>query len=126
MEKFFKMVRRFNKAYGLFINSKPTLIEEADYNLKYEIMREEVEEYINACRENNLKEVADSLVDQMYVLIGLIIAHGISEKRFKKMFREVHRSNMSKLDESGKPIYREDGKVLKGPNYSPPDISKFL
>jgi predicted HAD superfamily Cof-like phosphohydrolase len=88
-------------------------------------MKEENEEYLEAAENNDLGEVADALGDRLYILCGTIIEHGMQDK-IEDVFNEIHRSNMSKLGEDGKPIYREDGKVLKGVNYFKPHIKKIL
>ncbi|MGB5392701.1 MAG: nucleoside triphosphate pyrophosphohydrolase family protein, partial [Lutimonas sp.] len=93
--------------------------------LRYELMKEENEEYLEAALNNDLVEVADALGDMLYILCGTIIEHGMQDK-IEEVFDEIQRSNMSKLGENGKPIYREDGKVLKGPNYFKPDIAAIL
>ena len=88
-------------------------------------MKEENEEYLEAALNNDMVEVADALGDMLYILCGTIISHGMQDK-IVEVFDEIQRSNMSKLGENGEPIYREDGKVLKGPNYFKPDISRIL
>ena len=88
-------------------------------------MKEENEEYLEATLNNDIVEVADALGDMLYVLCGTMIEHGM-QNLMEEVFEEIHRSNMSKLDENGNPIYREDGKVIKGPNFSKPDIEKIL
>lgn len=88
-------------------------------------MKEENEEYLQAAKEGDLVEVADALGDMLYILCGTILEHGMQDK-ISEVFEEIQRSNMSKLGEDGKPVYREDGKVLKGPNYSKPDLQKIL
>jgi predicted HAD superfamily Cof-like phosphohydrolase len=93
--------------------------------LRYELMREENEEYLEAANNDDLVEVADALGDLLYILCGTIIEHGLQYK-IEEVFNEIQRSNMSKLGENGEPIYRDDGKVLKGPNYFKPDINKIL
>ena len=93
--------------------------------LRYKLMREENEEYLEAANDNNLVEVADALGDMLYILCGTIIEHGFQHK-IEEVFEEIQRSNMSKLGEDGEPIYREDGKVLKGPNYFKPHIKEIL
>jgi predicted HAD superfamily Cof-like phosphohydrolase len=94
-------------------------------NLRYKLMREENEEYIDAANANDLVEVADALGDMLYILCGTIIEHGLQYK-IEAVFEEIQRSNMSKLAKDGTPIYREDGKVLKGPNYVRPNIKEIL
>ena len=88
-------------------------------------MEEENLEYLKATKENNLVEIADALGDMLYILCGTIISHGLQDK-IEEIFQEIQNSNMSKLGKNGKPIYREDGKVLKGPNYFKPDIRRIL
>lgn len=93
--------------------------------LRYTLMKEENEEYLEAANNNDLVEIADALGDMLYILCGTIIEHGMQHK-IEEVFDEIQRSNMSKLGENGQPIYREDGKVLKGPNYFQPDIQSIL
>ena len=88
-------------------------------------MAEENQEYLQAAKNNELVEVADALGDMLYILCGTIIEHGMQDK-IEEIFDEIQKSNLSKLGEDGKPIYRNDGKVMKGPNYFKPDISKVL
>ncbi|EDM44878.1 hypothetical protein SCB49_02119 [unidentified eubacterium SCB49] len=119
-------VHKFHTAFGLGIKNTP----EADLGtkknlLRYELMREENEEYLEAANNNDLVEVADALGDMLYILCGTIIEHGMQDK-IEEVFNEIQRSNMSKLGADGKPIYREDGKVLKGPNYFKPNIAEIL
>lgn len=93
--------------------------------LRFNLMKEENEEYLEAAQNNDLVEVADALGDMLYILCGTIIEHGMQYK-IEEIFEEIQRSNMSKLGEGGEPIYREDGKVLKGPNYFKPNIQAIL
>jgi len=125
MNKQLQQLWDFQSAYGSTRNSKPTLLSEDDYSLRYRLGKEELIEYLDACKNNDLVEVTDALADQLYILLGTMIAHGMGDI-IEDVFDEVHRSNMSKLGEDGKPIYREDGKILKGPNFSPPNIEQFL
>lgn len=119
-------VSEFHKAFGLGIKETPTADLGIKKNLlRYELMREENEEYLEAANNNDLVEVADALGDMLYILCGTIIEHGMQYK-IEEVFNEIQRSNMSKLGENGKPIYREDGKVLKGPNYFKPKIQEIL
>ncbi|CAH8281644.1 phosphoribosyl-ATP pyrophosphohydrolase [Mariniflexile fucanivorans] len=97
----------------------------AKNKLRFNLMKEENEEYLEAANNNDLVEVADALGDMLYILCGTIIEHGMQYK-IEEVFNEIQRSNMSKLDENGQPIYREDGKVLKGPNYFKPNIQSIL
>ena len=100
-------------------------IPEEIKQLRFKLMEEENLEYLKATKENDLVEIADALGDMLYILCGTIISHGLQNK-IEEIFQEIQSSNMSKLGENGKPIYREDGKVLKGPNYFKPDIRKIL
>ncbi|OAD92134.1 hypothetical protein A7A78_09415 [Aequorivita soesokkakensis] len=119
-------VSEFHKAFGLGMKESPTANLGIKKNLlRYELMREENEEYLEAANNNDLVEVADALGDMLYILCGTIIEHGMQHK-IEEVFNEIQRSNMSKLGEDGKPIYREDGKVLKGPNYFKPNIKETL
>lgn len=95
------------------------------FKLRYELMKEENDEYVQACVIGDEVEIADALGDKLYILIGTIIAHGLEDK-IEDIFNEIHASNMSKLGEDGKPIYREDGKILKGPNFFCPNLTKIL
>ncbi|MCW9038671.1 nucleoside triphosphate pyrophosphohydrolase family protein [Altibacter sp.] len=119
-------VQEFHEAFGLGIKQQPTADLGIKKNLlRYELMREENEEYLEAANGNDLVEVADALGDMLYILCGTIIEHGMQHK-IEAVFNEIQRSNMSKLGADGKPIYREDGKVLKGPGYFKPDIRAIL
>jgi predicted HAD superfamily Cof-like phosphohydrolase len=119
-------VTEFHTAFKLNMNSTPIAHIGEDRNLlRFNLMQEENEEYLEAANNNDLVEVADALGDMLYILCGTIIEHGMQDK-IETVFNEIQRSNMSKLGEDGKPIYREDGKVLKGPNYFKPNISEIL
>ena len=119
-------VHEFHSAFGLGIKNTATADLGMKKNLlRYELMREENEEYLEAANSNDLVEVADALGDMLYILCGTIIEHGMQDK-IVDVFNEIQRSNMSKLGADGKPIYREDGKVLKGPNYFKPNIREIL
>lgn len=119
-------VSEFHKAFGLGMKETPTANLGIEKNLlRYELMREENEEYLEAANNDDLVEVADALGDMLYILCGTIIEHGMQHK-IEEVFNEIQRSNMSKLGADGKPIYREDGKVLKGPNYFKPNIQFIL
>ncbi len=126
MKKRIAAVKEFHSAFGLGINEKPVAnLGKAKNLLRFNLMKEENEEYLEAANNNDLAEVADALGDMLYILCGTIIEHGMQYK-IEEVFDEIQSSNMSKLGADGKPIYREDGKVLKGPNYFKPDISKIL
>ena len=119
-------VHQFHTAFNLNIQDTPTVaISEDRKKLRFELMKEENEEYLEAAENNDLVEVADALGDMLYILCGTIIEHGMQDK-IEEVFNEIQRSNMSKLGEDGSPIYREDGKVLKGPNYFKPNIGAVL
>jgi predicted HAD superfamily Cof-like phosphohydrolase len=119
-------VRQFHDVFGIVSNDHPTAeVCEKDYQLRYDLMKEENEEYLEACKRGDLTEIADALGDKMYILFGTILKHGLQHK-IVEVFDEIHRSNMSKLDENGKPIYREDGKILKSQQYFRPDIKAVL
>ncbi len=126
MKRRIEAVTEFHAAFGLGIKNTPTAnLGEAKNKLRFNLMKEENEEYLEAAQENDLVEVADALGDMLYILCGTIIEHGMQEK-IVEVFEEIQRSNMSKLGADGKPIYREDGKVLKGPNYFKPNIDAIL
>lgn len=126
MKNKIKAVQEFHTAFKLGMKYSPTADLGIKKNrLRYELMREENEEYLEAANNNDLVEVADALGDMLYILCGTIIEHGMQHK-IEDVFNEIQRSNMSKLDEDGKAIYREDGKVLKGPNYFKPNIKEIL
>ena len=119
-------VHQFHTAFNLNIQDTPTVaISEDRKKLRFELMKEENEEYLEAAENNDLVEVADALGDMLYILCGTIIEHGMQDK-IEEVFNEIQRSNMSKLGQDGSPIYREDGKVLKGPNYFKPNIGAIL
>ncbi|MCB7481380.1 nucleoside triphosphate pyrophosphohydrolase family protein [Christiangramia sediminis] len=126
MKKRIAAVKEFHSAFGLGIEEKPVAdLGEKKNLLRFNLMKEENEEYLEAANNNDLTEVADALGDMLYILCGTIIEHGMQHK-IEEVFEEIQSSNMSKLGPDGQPIYREDGKVLKGPNYFKPDIAKVL
>jgi len=119
-------VETFHNAFGIENHYQPTAaLSAAEVQLRYDLMKEENDEYLEAAQRGDLIEVADALGDQLYILCGTILRHGLQHK-IVEVFEEIQRSNMSKLDENGKPIYREDGKVLKSALYFRPDIDKIL
>ena len=119
-------VKEFHKVFNLdFLEMPMANIGLEKNKLRFNLMKEENEEYLNAANNNDLIEVADALGDMLYILCGTIIEHGFQYK-IDEIFDEIQNSNMSKLGNDGKPIYREDGKVLKGPNYFKPNIEKIL
>ena len=125
MKKQLQQLWDFQSAYNSTRNTKPTLLDPSESMLRYELGKEELIEYLEACNNDDLVEITDALADQLYILLGTMVAHGMQDI-IEDVFDEVHRSNMSKLGVDGKPIYREDGKILKGPNFTPPNIGQFL
>ena len=126
MKKRIDAVTQFHSAFGLGVSEQPIAsLGAAKNKLRFELMKEENEEYLEAAQNGDLVEVADALGDMLYILCGTIIEHGMQHK-IEEVFDEIQRSNMSKLGADGKPIYREDGKVLKGPNYFKPNIKQIL
>tara|TARA_Y100000590_G_scaffold3140_1_gene4157 strand:- start:96 stop:467 length:372 start_codon:yes stop_codon:yes gene_type:complete len=119
----FEKVGLFMRTFGQEVRNKPGLSSEKINSLRISLIKEELEELKEAIKNNDLKEAADALTDILYVTYGAGHAFGVN---LDKCFDEVQRSNMSKLDESGKPIYNEAGKVMKGPKYFKPNITKFL
>ena len=125
MKEQLKHVETFHNAFLQENGKEPRTLIEDEYMLRYRLMDEENREYLDACREDNIVEIADALGDQLYILCGTILKHGLQHK-IEEVFNEIQRSNMSKLGEDGKPIFRGDGKILKGPGYTPPDIRSIL
>lgn len=120
-----KRVEEFHNAFGQVNGTESQLLEEKAFELRHRLMAEENEEYKEACMNGDIVQIADALGDQLYILCGTILKHGLQDK-IEEVFNEIQNSNMSKLDAEGKPIFREDGKILKGPNYFPPNIFKIL
>ncbi len=118
-------VHLFHETFKIGNAEAPTLINEKDYTLRFNLMKEENEEYLEACQKGDLVEIADALGDQLYILFGSILKHGLQHK-IEEVFDEIQRSNMSKLDENGNPIFREDGKILKSNLYFKPNIKEVL
>ena len=119
----FSKVGIFMKTFGQDVKNKPSLSTDKINKLRIDLIKEELNELQDAMKNNDLLEVADALTDILYVTYGAGHAFGID---LDKCFNEVQNSNMSKLDENGKPIYNDAGKVMKGPNYFKPDLSKFV
>jgi predicted HAD superfamily Cof-like phosphohydrolase len=119
----FNKVKVFMETFGQEVKSKASFPDQKIQNLRYDLIKEELEELKDALNQKNLKDVADALTDILYVTYGAGHAFGID---LDKCFAEVQNSNMSKLDENGKPIYNENGKVMKGPNYFKPNLQKFI
>ena len=126
MKRKIEAVEEFHNAFGLGVLHNPKAdLGNAKNQLRFSLMDEENKEYLEAANQGDLVEVADALGDMLYILCGTILEHGMQYK-IEEVFEEIQKSNMSKLGEDGKPIYREDGKVLKGPNYFKPDIQAIL
>ncbi len=125
MKEKINSVAEFHDIFLIGNANAPTLISEKDFMLRHSLMLEENEEYLEACKKGDLTEIADALGDQLYILFGTILKHGLQYK-IEEIFDEIHSSNMSKLDVNRKPIFREDGKVLKSDLYFRPNISRIL
>ena len=119
----FNSVKKFMEVFGQEVKTKAEFPSEKIIKLRYNLIKEELDEFEEALKQKNLKEVADALTDILYVTYGAGHAFGID---LDKCFDEVQRSNMSKLGEDGKPIYNEHGKVMKGPKYFQPNLGKFI
>jgi len=126
MKKKIASVELFHRSFGLGVShSMKADLGAAKNKLRFNLMDEENKEYFEATQNNDLAEVADALGDMLYILCGTILEHGMQHK-IEEVFEEIQRSNMSKLGKDGKPIYRDDGKVLKGPEYFKPNIQAIL
>ena len=119
----FKDVKIFMEKFGQMVRTQPQFPDDKTMKLRLDLIKEELSELEEAMKTKNLKEVADALTDILYVTYGAGYAYGID---LDQCFKEVQRANMSKLGEDGKPIYNDQGKVMKGPNYTKPDLSKFI
>ena len=121
-----RAVGEFHEAFGIPNRFEPIgALTEKEYTLRFNLMKEENEEYLEAAKNGDLVEIADALGDMLYILCGTLNAHGL-QSIIEEVFTEIHRSNMSKLDENGKPIYREDGKVMKSNRYFKPNIAAII
>ena len=119
-------LKEFNKAFKIeYSETQEADLDESIVDLRYRLMQEENNEYLEAAKKKDLVEIADALGDKLYILCGTILAHGLQHK-IVEVFNEIQRSNMSKLSVDGKPVIREDGKILKGPNYFKPNIKDIL
>lgn len=126
MKNKIKAVQEFHESFGLGVSHSPVAkLSAQKLKLRFDLMDEENREYLEAAENDDLVEVADALGDMLYILCGTILEHGMQYK-IEEVFNEIQRSNMSKLGADGKPIYREDGKVMKGPNYFKPNIVSIL
>ncbi len=126
MQKQLNAVKKFHTAFKIGYCHTPTNDLGDNKNLlRFNLMKEENEEYLEAVQNKDLVEIADALGDMLYILCGTIIEHGLQDK-IEAVFDEIQRSNMSKLGDDGQPIYREDGKVMKGPSYFKPNFEEIL
>ena len=119
----FTDVKTFMETFGQMVRTKPQFPDEKTMQLRYELIKEELNELEQAMKTKNLKEIADALTDILYMTYGAGYAYGIN---LDKCFQEVQRANMSKLGDDGKPIYNDKGKVMKGPNYLAPNLKQFV
>ncbi|MBS1638017.1 MAG: nucleoside triphosphate pyrophosphohydrolase family protein [Bacteroidetes bacterium] len=118
-------VHEFHEVFKIGNADDMKTIDERDYMLRYNLLKEENEEYLEAAQRGDIVEVADALGDILYIAFGTLLKHGLHHK-IDEVFDEIHRSNMSKLDENGQPIFREDGKIMKSALYFKPDIKSIL
>ena len=119
-------VKEFNKAFNIeYSETQEANLDDSIVELRYRLMQEENNEYLEAARRKDLVEIADALGDKLYILCGTILVHGLQDK-IVDVFNEIQKSNMSKLSTDGTPVIREDGKILKGPNYFKPNIKDIL
>jgi len=125
MKKQLDAVARFHEAFNQKNAKWPQHISKEEYELRHRLMAEENDEYLDACDTNDIVSIADALGDQMYILCGTILKHGL-QYIIEDIFDEIQSSNMSKLGEDGNPVLREDGKILKGPKYFPPNVEQYL
>ena len=135
MQKQLNQLSEFQRAFNSTYNETPSLLEEEDYVLRFKLLQEENEEYLEACRNNDKVEILDALTDQLYIVLGSIVSHGM-QHIIEKAFDEVQASNMSKLDDEGLPIIngengvwdesRPKGKILKSKNFFEPNLKQFL
>ena len=119
----FEDVKKFMDTFGQIVRTKPQFPDDITMQLRFDLIKEELNELEHAMKTKNLKEIADALTDILYVTYGAGCAYGIN---LDKCFKEVQRANMSKLGSDGKPIYNEKGKVMKGPNYLEPNLKQFV
>ncbi len=119
----FEDVKKFMETFGQIVRKEPQFPDDKTMQLRFDLIQEELNELEEAMKTKNLKEIADALTDILYVTYGAGYAYGIN---LDKCFKEVQRANMSKLGKDGKPIYNENGKVMKGPNYTPPNLKQFV
>ena len=125
MKENIEKVAHFHEVFRIGNNIKPTSISQSEFELRFNLLKEENEEYLEACKNQDIVEIADALGDILYITFGTIMRHGLQNK-IQEVFDEIQRSNMSKLDDEGLPIFREDGKILKSKNYFKPNIKAIL
>ena len=125
MKKQLDSVQVFHETFKQENGTEPRLLENHEWMLRHKLMAEENDEYFDACDKGDLVEIADALGDQLYILCGTILKHGM-QNIIEKVFDEIHASNMSKVGENGEAVVREDGKILKGKNYFKPNLQQFL
>jgi predicted HAD superfamily Cof-like phosphohydrolase len=125
MKEQLKAVETFHNAFGQENGKYPRPLDEHGFNLRHSLMQEENDEYLEACFNNSLVEIADALGDQLYILCGTILRHGM-QHIIEDVFNEIQASNMSKLGDDGKPVLREDGKILKGSQYFRPNLEPIV
>ena len=125
MKKEFTKVKEWCEATDIVVANKPTTIPDNRSRLRFNLMAEENVEYLEACAAGDVTEIADALGDMLYILIGTALEHGMQDY-LERVFSEIHRSNMSKMGPDGRAIRREDGKILKGPNYFKPNITQII
>lgn len=125
MKNQLEKVSKFHTKFNITNNYYPTLIGKQGWNLRSQLAVEEIEEYEIACQKEDLVEIADALGDQLYILLGTILRHGMGDI-IEDVFNEIHTSNMSKLDKEGNAIIREDGKILKGELYKRPNLKPIV
>jgi predicted HAD superfamily Cof-like phosphohydrolase len=119
-------VKKFHEVFLIGNEESPkAIVGESTYSLRHRLMQEENEEYLDACKSGDMVEIADALGDMLYIWCGTVLKHGMQDV-IAEVFDEIQRSNMSKLDENNQPIFRDDGKVMKGVNYFKPDIKRIL
>lgn len=125
MKNQIEQVEKFHSAFGQDNGKSPGTIHWSTAKLRHALMAEENDEYLDACARQSVVDIADALGDKLYILCGTILKHGM-QHIIEDVFAEIHSSNMSKLGEDGKPVLREDGKIIKGPNYFKPNLKQFL
>lgn len=118
-------VKEFMEKFEQTYNTEPALLTEKQYNLRYNLMQEENNEYLQACKDENKVEILDALVDQLYILLGSVLSHGLQDV-YIEAFHKVHENNLTKLDENGKVMKNEHGKVIKPKNYKPIKLDEFI